>query len=85
MSHTPESRFADRLAELTGANVSKIAAVSGVRTAENAHPVEAETSKLASLSLAEIMESPDFLRGFEARVEERRGEIEAAIGAVEIG
>lgn len=85
---TSESRFADRLATLTGANVSKIAALRGV--APEAHtepeaPAEPSVVKIASLPLAEIVNHPTFVAAFTARIEERMPELDAAFADCEIG
>lgn len=75
MSKNSEMSFAARLASLTGSAVTKTAGL------VDAHP---ETSKedaivkIASMSLQEIMESDAFVAGFEARLEERMAELDAA-------
>lgn len=85
---TSESRFAERLIEITGAHHSKLAAHSGL-SAPNAYvvadPPAAELPKIAEMSLPEIMNHPAFVKGFEDRVKERYAEIEAAVGDVELG
>lgn len=85
---TSESRFADRLATITGANVSKIAALRGVAPAAHAEPdapSEPAAVKLASLPLAEVVNHPTFVAAFTARIEERMPELDAAFADCEIG
>jgi len=67
----PEDRFFDRLADITGANISKTASFS--HHAGEGHVLE----KLASMSMDEIVENPHFVNGFESVLAKRMHQIDA--------
>lgn len=67
--------FASRLATITGANLQKTAGY------VNSHPETtklAALSKLASMSVEDIMQHDTFIAGFESRLAERMSEMYAA-------
>jgi len=69
-----EQRLFDTLSEITGSSMEKVSAVASA-------PVVAPTAtdKLASMPLSEVLTHPDFVRGFETRVGERMGDLDAAV------
>jgi|DEB19_MinimDraft_3_1074340.scaffolds.fasta_scaffold01568_4 hypothetical protein len=74
MSKNSESSFATRLADITGSNISKIA-----NLAEAHKAPEQGVTKLASMSVGEMLEHDAFVGGFESRLAERIGELDAAV------
>lgn len=68
----PEDRFFDRLAEITGANLSKTASFSHSRH-ETMDPME----KLASMSFEEVVDNQHFISGFEQVLAKRLHEIDS--------
>jgi len=75
MSKTSESSFASRLAGITGSNISKVASLAQAHTL-----TERETiTKLASMSVGNMIESDAFVNGFQTRLAERMGELDAAV------
>lgn len=70
-----ESSFVSRLAAITGSNIQKTAGF------VDAHPETtkvAALSKIASMSMEDIMQHDAFMAGFEARLAERMPEMFAA-------
>lgn len=79
-----DQSFMTRLADLTGANVSKVASLRNAKV--TAHEVEPEVpaqedsaTKIASMSMKEIMDHPAFLEGFQSQLSKRMPEIDAAV------
>ena len=68
----PEDRFFDRLADITGANISKTASFSHARVEEMG-----VLEKLASMSMDEIVDNSHFVNGFEAVLAKRMHEIDS--------
>lgn len=68
----PEDRFFDRLAEITGANISKTASFS--HAGDEGFDV---FEKLASMSMEEIVDNSHFVNGFEAILAKRMHEIDS--------
>jgi hypothetical protein len=75
-----EQRFFDALSDITGsryvyeAPVEKVAEVAAEPESEAAQPM----TKISEMNLADIVEHEAFIAGFEARLAERSGEIDAA-------
>lgn len=70
-----ESSFASRLASITGSNIQKTAGL------VDAHPETtkvAALSKIASMSVEDIMQHDAFMAAFEARLSERMPDMFAA-------
>lgn len=73
---TSESAFSARLAELTGYNISKVASL------VDSHPVTApdsEMSKVASMSIPELLNNDQFLKGFEDKLAEFTPELQEIV------
>lgn len=75
MSKTSESSFASRLAGITGSNISKVASLA------QAHSItETEVlTKVASMSVGDMIESDAFVNGFQSRLAERMAELDSAV------
>lgn len=72
---TSESSFVSRLASITGANLQKTAGL------VDAHPETSKfdaMTKIASMSVEDIIQHDAFMAGFEARLSERLPEMYAA-------
>jgi len=67
---TPEDKFAEALAKITGTFQEKIAAAS-------------PDVSLHNMKLAEVIDHPKFFEGFHARITERIGDFSAFMNALD--
>jgi len=75
MSKNSESSFASRLASITGANISKVASLAEAHAVTHTQAIE----KLASMPMGDLLENDAFVNGFQSRLAERMGELDAAV------
>lgn len=75
MSKNSESSFASRLASITGANISKVASLAEAHAITDAESLQ----KLASMPMGDMFENDAFVNGFQTRLAERMGELDAAV------